>query len=466
MVQSFSTVGSDWVLDFYVACQNPTLFSADRAFNLNINSSQINMRISTTGAMEFYNGSAWVVVGNGNEISFSVDGNNDGDLLDAEDVISAHRIQIVAHNYGLATANYDVYASAANSSTLVSVAKGVTIFQAKSTAFTSLTFTTAYGMKVTQSYLLDECNLVNLADIIVEQTAGKTVVEEKNETSDTVQIKLSSPPTANVTIRLFEKNNLSYLNIQPVELIFTPANYDVFQQLIIKAKDDKLSQNGLYTSQVGFELLSADLLFNAKAVSDITVSIKDDESKYIYPKYSGIYPHLAMTNSDSECGVGAIVPWQNDLWYVTYSAHFPNGSDDKLYQLDSTLNVVARPESVGGTPANRMIHRESNQLIIGSHIIDAAKNVRTISPSIMPGRMTANARHLTDPANHVYFVTMEEGIYDVDVNTLEIKTLHGDVNGGAASLVPGKHMKGAYVGQNRLMIANNGVGGVLAEWKK
>ena len=78
------------------------------------------------------------------------------------------------------------------------------------------------------------------------------------------------------------------------------------------------------------------------------------------PCFSGIHPHLAVSNGrDTECGIGAVVPWAGDLWYVTYSAHMPFGSDDRLYQLDGDLNVTVRPESVGGTPANRMIHPES-----------------------------------------------------------------------------------------------------------
>ncbi len=466
IVQNVSNVGTDWMLDFYVACQNPALFGGDRGFNLNVNNSQLNMRIATGGAIQFYNGSTWVTVGNGNEISFSTDGNNDGDLVDAEDTLRAHRIRIVARNYGLTNANYDVYASAANSSVLKLVAKGQNYFQTKSTTVSSLTFTSAYGMKATQSYLLDECTLGGLSSVVVTETGGSTLVEEKNETSDTLQIKLSTAPENDVTINISEKPASSNLIISPAQLIFTPQNFDVVQKLAVKAKDDAVSQNGLFTRTIGFDVTSADTTYNGKQIADITVTIKDNDAKLVYPRFSGIYPHLAMTNSDSECGVGAVVPWQNDLWYVTYSAHYPNGSDDKLYQLDTTLTVTARPESVGGTPANRMIHRESNQLMIGSHIIDSLKRVRTIPLSLMPGRMTANARHLTDPANRIYFITMEEGIYDVDVKTLEFKTLHADVNtSGVKSLVPGQHMKGGYVGQNRLMIANNGVGGVLAEWK-
>ncbi len=83
------------------------------------------------------------------------------------------------------------------------------------------------------------------------------------------------------------------------------------------------------------------------------------------PCLSGVYPHLAMFNDEGECGTGGAVPWADRLWVVTYAPHAPQGSSDKLYEITPNLQRVGRPESIGGTPANRMIHRESRQLFIG-----------------------------------------------------------------------------------------------------
>ncbi len=178
--------------------------------------------------------------------------------------------------------------------------------------------------------------------------------------------------------------------------------------------------------------------------------------------YSGIYPHLAYYNDESECGTGAVVPWADRLWVITYGAHFPLGSSDKLYEITPDLELIAREESVGGTPANRMVHRESQQLNIGTYFIDKKRNVRVIPPKQMPGRLTATARHLTDPASKLYIATMEEGLYEVDVNSLEVTELIKDGNGqpavgeGIRSQLPGYHGKGLYSGQGLLVYANNG----------
>lgn len=193
---------------------------------------------------------------------------------------------------------------------------------------------------------------------------------------------------------------------------------------------------------------------------------------------SGVYPHLAMFNNEDECGTGAVVPWADRLWVVTYAPHRPTGSSDKLYEITPDLRQIIRPESIGGTPANRMIHRESQQLFIGPYAIDANRNVRVIPYDKMFGRPTGNARHLTDPANKVYFATMEEGLYEVDVRTLAVTELWRDEQqkGGRHASLPGYHGKGLYSGQGRVVYANNGEhgdealkrpdvpSGALAQW--
>ncbi|WEK36353.1 MAG: hypothetical protein P0Y53_02470 [Candidatus Pseudobacter hemicellulosilyticus] len=173
---------------------------------------------------------------------------------------------------------------------------------------------------------------------------------------------------------------------------------------------------------------------------------------------SGVYPHLTVFNEGdgipckgdgSETGIGAVVPWAGKLWMITYSPHCPGGSSDKLFSVDNQLQLTIHPESVGGTPAGRMIHRESNQLIIGPYFIDAAGKVRVIPPTLMPGRITAAARHLEAPANKVYFYDMEGMVYEADVHTLAVTKLFNKP-------VPGWHGKGGYTAQKRFIITNNG----------
>lgn len=197
------------------------------------------------------------------------------------------------------------------------------------------------------------------------------------------------------------------------------------------------------------------------------INCTNNKKEIEYKSFSGIYPHLARYNNEGECGTGAVVPWAGKLWIVTYGPHFPFGSSDKLYQISDNLDQKIFSGSIGGTPANRMIHPESNQLFIGPYAIDGKGNVRAIQYETMPGRHTGNARHLTDPANKIYYATMEEGFYEVDVKTLKPIVLYEDANliqpkgddiavNQKGSLLPGAHGKGVYSGQGVLVYSNNG----------
>ena len=96
---------------------------------------------------------------------------------------------------------------------------------------------------------------------------------------------------------------------------------------------------------------------------------------YGQKSYSGIYPSLAMYNNEGECGTGAVMPWNDKLYVITYAPHQPIGSSDKLYIVNNDKTAVTYDKSVGGTPANRMIHKESGKMFIGPYIVDGAGNI-------------------------------------------------------------------------------------------
>ncbi|HWL10496.1 MAG TPA: hypothetical protein VNQ76_18975 [Planctomicrobium sp.] len=186
----------------------------------------------------------------------------------------------------------------------------------------------------------------------------------------------------------------------------------------------------------------------------------DDQHQSGPLKISGVYPHLTTYGIYSqngahtlpghdECGIGAVVPWADQLWMINYAPHRPRGSEHKLYSVDNHLKLTIHPESVGGTPAARMIHRESNQLLIGPYLISAEGQVRVIPPSVMPIRVTAIARHLNNPETLVYYIDMEGAIWEANVHSLEARKLFDKP-------VPGWHGKGGYTGQGRLIVSNNG----------
>jgi hypothetical protein len=220
--------------------------------------------------------------------------------------------------------------------------------------------------------------------------------------------------------------------------------------------------------------------------------------------YSGIYPHLAVSNgTNSESGIGAVMDWAGKLWYMTYPAHLTSGSPDKLYSVDSDLAQQVYPRYPGSTNANRYLDTARQRMFIGSAIVDAQGGCEKmgLAPSrsrenlgksvvakvpvpifsqpqgavrVLPvardgdlrGRLTGTGPHLSDP-DKVYYMTMEEGFYEVDLSdpdAPEITTLRADGNHGGSRNLPGAHGKGFYVAQGHVFFSNNGTGGGLVEW--
>lgn len=188
----------------------------------------------------------------------------------------------------------------------------------------------------------------------------------------------------------------------------------------------------------------------------------------------GVFPHLTMfapgAESDSETGIGALIPWADRLWAIGYVAHI-KGSGIGLYEIKDDMTFRLHPESVTGTFANRMVHWETKQALIGPHLIDEKGNVRTFE-TLSKHRLAATVRHLTEPAKKAYYLTMEGKFFEADLETLETKELYDLVK---ELEIDGRvHFKSAYTAQKRVVVANNTYeekeflgerdAGRLAEW--
>ncbi len=199
---------------------------------------------------------------------------------------------------------------------------------------------------------------------------------------------------------------------------------------------------------------------------------------------SGVMPHLAMKAGlgppRTECGVGALMAWADRLWVVSYvSSGAESGSGAGLYEIDDDFRMAKRPEGRSGTYTNRFVHWESNQLIIGPHLIDADRKVRTVEP-LVDIRLCGTMAHLDDPEHKVYMLGMEGLMFELDVSTLAVTQLFDlnreldispdwDAGGGRAV-----HLKAGYTGFGRVVVANNSYdepdflgpeeAGRLAEW--
>ncbi len=213
------------------------------------------------------------------------------------------------------------------------------------------------------------------------------------------------------------------------------------------------------------------ILFALVVMALALVSRAADEAPI---QVDGVFPHMTVhadgVGSTSETGIGALIPWANRLWAIGYVAHI-RGDGIGLYEIGEDMSMKLHPASVTGTFANRMVHWDSEQAIIGPHLIDPQGNVRTIE-ELARHRLTATMRHLDKPKTMVYFLTMEGLLFEVDLKTLKATELVNLVEELGIKGQP--HFKGGHMAQGRVVVANNTyeepeflgkrAGGCLAEW--
>lgn len=173
----------------------------------------------------------------------------------------------------------------------------------------------------------------------------------------------------------------------------------------------------------------------------------------------GVYPHLTavagIEGKRSETGIGAVMPWANRLWYISYVAHsVGTGTGTGLFEVNDKLEVRKHPESVVGTYANRIIHPQSSQLMIGPHLIDTEGKVRT-ADTLVEHRLTACFEHLENPENKLYVLTMEGKLFEINVHTLETVQLFDLLVELQVSPDCWPHFKGGWTKDGKIVVANN-----------
>ncbi len=214
---------------------------------------------------------------------------------------------------------------------------------------------------------------------------------------------------------------------------------------------------------------------HAQALDANTPSGDNADAGQLPIQINGVFPNLTVMapglGSNSEAGIGALIPWADKLWAVGYVSHI-KGKGLGLYEISEDMTMRRHPASITGTFANRMAHWPSGQAFIGPHAIDANGNVRTIE-ALKNYRLTATVCHLTDRENKVYFLGMEGRFWEVDVHSLKAKLLFNLVK--ELKITNAKqHFKSAYTAQGRVVVANNTYdqkeflglrdAGRLAEW--
>jgi Ca2+-binding RTX toxin-like protein len=119
--------------------------------------------------------------------------------------------------------------------------------------------------------------------VTISQSGGITAVTEGGNT-DTYTLVLNTQPTDNVTVTV---NVGSQITTDKINLTFTPANWNIAQTVTITAVNDAVTE-GNHNSTISHTVSSTDANYNNFTLSDIAVSITDDDAEIHGMKWNDI----------------------------------------------------------------------------------------------------------------------------------------------------------------------------------
>ena len=147
--QDFAATACEWMFDVYFATElggSPT----DRGLDLRLlhSGGLIPMRVEGDGSFDAFGQTiGWQTIASAGTVLASVDANNDKNF----EVLNVYHLRVLGHEYGTASANYDIYLSGANDPTLSLIGSGLQFWQysgpftSSSPGLTSMYFETTYG---------------------------------------------------------------------------------------------------------------------------------------------------------------------------------------------------------------------------------------------------------------------------------------------------------------------------------
>jgi large repetitive protein len=198
----------------------------------------------------------------------------------------------------------------------------------------------------------------DVASVSVLQSGGTTNLTEGGATDD-INIWLTSAPTANVTVTLTPSSQVS---LSTSTLTFTPANWNVAQNVVVTAVND-VTVEGAHTGTIGFTTSSTDTNFNSLSISSVTANITDNDNR----GYS-LVSSIVNVNENGGTGTSTIVLTAQPQSNVVFNVASNN-----------TAEVTVSPTTLTFTPANWNIAQTVTVTGINDSVVAATSTAITLS---------------------------------------------------------------------------------------
>ena len=214
------------------------------------------------------------------------------------------------------------------------------------------------------------------------------------------------------------------------------------------------------------------------ALCGLLAGVPGGAAQYHPPLHdNGIFPDLAVSADTgplrTEDGIGALMPWLDKLYMVSYLSVYKGGAGAGFYAIhpNFTKELLVTHNSCY---ANRLIHRKTNRIIIGAWTVDLQGRIQVFK-DMLKIRIGSSAEHLTHPEDMIYHLSMDGPLFECNLTTMGCKKLFYLPDTLKMPEGEQPHFKAAYSMNGRLVVATNTFfepdfmnvkeGGRLAEWE-
>ena len=125
-------------------------------------------------------------------------------------------------------------------------------------------------------------------EVTIAESDGSTRVTEAtgDDNTDTYTLMLASLPTASIEVAVASGDE-GAATVKPATLTFTTTNGTTAQTVTVTGVDDDVDQRGHHTVTISHSTASSDGSYNTIAITDVTVTIVDDDTAAVTINESG-----------------------------------------------------------------------------------------------------------------------------------------------------------------------------------
>ncbi len=234
--------------------------------------------------------------------------------------------------------------------------------------------------------------------VVVTESSGGTAVTEGGA-NDNYSVALTTQPTANVTVTV---SGDAQATANPTLLVFTPANWNIPQDVTVTAVDDLLAE-GAHAGLITHTASSADGNYSAIPVDSVTAHITDNDS-----------PGAIVAESSNSTDVAEGGATDN---YSVRLATQPTAA--VTITLAGGAHATASPTVMVFTPANWNIPQDvtvtavDDAIAEGPHTATIQQAAASADPNYSGATVPDVTVHITDNDSPGVAVTESNGSTDV-----------------------------------------------------